>query len=213
MKFCTKNVMSVFLMLSIGGVLGACSPKNTAISEPTKAEEVIAENTADTPVVEEENSAFSDEELKTKAAELFAYQEGVWDSKWDYVDKDGELLGTIEGVENFSTILDGNIQEVINYVPASNFKTKAYMTYNEQEKKILFVSIGPKGDYWILKQDVVSGDMISEPHINPDGSLQIIRFLTVRKEDNEMDIVMEGSSDEGKTWTKMFTQYMVKRAD
>jgi hypothetical protein len=214
MTFYTKKITPLFLTLCLGSVLGACSAEKTTTAPQTESEEITAENSADKPVItEEEVSPFSDEELKTKATELFAYQEGVWDSKWDYIDADGELLGTLEGVETFTTVLDGNIQELINDVPASKFKTKAYMTYNEQEKKILFVSIGPKGDYWILKQDVVSGDMVSEPHINPDGSTQTIRFLTVRKEDNEMDVVMESSSDEGETWTKMFTQYMVRRAE
>ncbi len=185
------------------GLLTACSPQGQVSKQVEKQV---------TRPVETSHETLPPKEVSLAAAEtLFAYQEGVWDSKWDWVDADGKLLGSLTGVETFTTILDGSVQEILNDVPDMGGKSKTVMTYNHAQQKIIFFSMGAKGDYWLMKQDPVTGNMVSEPHPNPDGTVQIIRFSTVRKTNNEIDIVMESSSDKGLTWVKLFTQYMVRR--
>ena len=192
-----------FAGLLVFGFFTACSPVNQATERVGK------------PVPKQPTTitqSLPPKEVSLAAAQaLFVYQEGIWDSKWDWVDVDGNLLGSVQGIETFTAILDGSVQEILNDVPDMGGKSKAVMTYNHAEQKIIFFSMGAKGDYWLMKQDPVTGNMVSEPHPNPDGSVQIIRFTTTRKTDYEMDIVMESSKDAGESWTKLFTQYMRKR--
>jgi len=204
------KMKSAFFGLVSMGLIAACAPEQVVDEIAAKQiENMLEKGFTDTKAPE----ALLPKEVTLAAAKtLFAYQEGVWDSKWDWVDPEGKLLGSVEGVETFTTILDGAVQEILNEVPAFGPNTKAVMTYNHVEQKIIFFSIGAKGDYWLMKQNPVTGNMVSEPHANPDGSSQIIRFTTMRKIDNEMDIIMESSKDGGATWVKAFTQYMVRRA-
>jgi len=189
--------MRFFLLFSLVVLITACGPKTDKI--------------ADKPTAIPQEISFDAAKHLQSAQELFAYQDGFWDSKWDWVDKDGKFLVSVTGTETFITILDGSVQELLNDVPDMGGKSKAVMTYNHEQGKIIFFSMGPKGDYWLMKQNPVTGAMVSEPHRNADGRTQIIRFTTVRKTNNEMDIVMERSMDDGASWTKVFTQYMVRR--
>lgn len=150
------------------------------------------------------------DEIEKAAMDLFAYQEGKWTSKWDWLGPDGKLLGTLEGTETFSPLVDGYSQMLTNTVPSMNQTSYAMLSYNPVEQKIAFLNVGAGGDYWIMKQDPETGTMISDPHTNPDGSVTLLRFTTLRQEPNEMDIQMESSMDGGKTWTIGFKQSMTR---
>ena len=208
MQILTPLIASLCLVFMIG-----CSPsaKPDGATTGQGVDVQTVANGLSKEVGQDGKNVFPNALSKPAAKALFSYQEGVWDSRWDWVDPDGKLLGTVKGTETFTTRLDGTVQELINDVPDMGPKTMAVMTYNEAEGKIIFFSMGAKGDYWVMKQDPVSGEMISQPHINPDGTTQIIRFTTQRKTDDQMDIVMESSKDGGRSWVKLFTQYMVRR--
>ena len=44
--------------------------------------------------------------LAQKAKELFAYEVGTWDSRWERLDADGNVISEIQGTEVFSYTLD-----------------------------------------------------------------------------------------------------------
>ena len=72
------------------------------------------------------------------------------------------------------------------------------------------MNIGANGDYWVMRENPLTGVMISDPHINEDGSETIQMFTTVNRSENAFDVVMEASNDGGQTWTKGYTQKLTR---
>lgn len=143
-----------------------------------------------------------------KAKALFDYEDGVWHSRWERLDPEGNVVSEFEGTEAFTWYLGDAVVELATEIPATDTSSRALRFYNPVEKKIIFMSVDEGGDYWLMKQDVETEVVQSEPHQNPDGSEIIIRFTTLRKTDNEMDVVMHYSLDDGANWTKSAMQYM-----
>lgn len=181
--------------------LAGCDPAN----EPNLVVEAVTNSASMSP----ERAA----EIKAAALKLFDYQEGHWNSKWEWLGPDGDILGTMQGTETFKSIIDENAQMLKSVVPAFEQTAYALLTYNEVEHKIIFMNAGAGGDYWIMKQDPETGTMVSEPHTNPDGTTTILRFTILRQTPDEMDIQMDSSKDGGQVWVVGFKQYMkrVKR--
>lgn len=192
-----KKLISIIAI----AILSACQSEvpQSNVVDPPKAE-VLA------PVVDETRAA----EIKQAAMDLFAYQEGVWNAKWDWYGPDGEIVGSIEGTEEFKPLVDEYSQMLINTIPSQNQTSYAMLSYNELEQKIIFLNVGAKGDYWIMRQDPETGTMISDPHLNPDGSEMIIKFTTLRQVEDAFDVQMESSTDSGETWTLGFKQYLTR---
>ncbi|NNE58546.1 MAG: hypothetical protein HKN36_10590 [Hellea sp.] len=183
-------------------ILTACkaeAPQSTD-ADPPKVE---------TAVVDQTRAA----EIKQAAMDLFAYQDGKWNARWDWYGPDGTIAGTTQGREEFSPLVDAHSQMLYTEVPAQNQTSYAMLTYNEVEQKIIFLNAGPKGDYWIMRMDPETGTMISDPHKNPDGSEMIIKFTTLRQVADEIDVQMETSTDNGQTWTLAFKQFMTRAKD
>lgn len=143
-----------------------------------------------------------------KAKALFEYEDGIWHSRWERLDPEGNVVSEFEGTEAFTWYLGDTVVELATKIPATNTNSRALRFYNPVEKKIIFMSVDEGGDYWLMKQDVETEVVQSEPHKNPDGSEMIIRFTTLRKTDDEMDVVMHYSLDDSASWTKGAMQYM-----
>ena len=65
----------------------------------------------------------------------------------------------------------------------------------------------------MMSQDLETETVISEPNLRPDGSALTIQFTITRKTENEQDVVMDFSSDGGKTWKRGTRQYMRRRLE
>ena len=152
-------------------------------------------------------------EIKQAAMDLFAYQLGRWDSRWDIYDGDGNIVRSFTGVEEFKPLVDDHSQMLINNVPEQNQTTYAMLSYNEIEHKIIFLNAGPRGDYWIMRQDPETMTMISEPHKNADGSEVILKFSTLRQTAEAFDMKMDISRDNGQTWQLVNKQYLTRKSD
>ena len=165
--------------------------------------------TADAAAISEDRAA----EIKQAAMDLFAYQLGRWDSRWDIYDGEGKIVRSFTGVEEFKPLVDDHSQMLINNVPEQDQTTYAMLSYNEIEHKIIFLNAGPRGDYWIMRQDPETGTMISEPHKNADGSEVIIKFSTLRQTADAFDVKMDISRDNGQTWQLVNKQYLTRKSD
>lgn len=146
--------------------------------------------------------------LAAKAAALFAYEDGTWESRWEVLDDEGNVVQEMSGTETFSYTMDGKAVLLETHTEGSSSFSHATRFYNPHEKKIVFVSISTEGDYWIMKQDAETEVVQSEPKLLPDGRTAIIRFTIVEKTEDEQDVVMEASTDGGKTWALRTRQYL-----
>lgn len=179
------------------GTLAACSGEGSGAqqsAEPVKTETVESVD------------------LAAEAAKIFKNMDGIWDSKWDRLDKDGNVVGSFEGVETFSYLIDDKVQRLYTEIPSQNQRSEALLAYNNVAKKIVFYSVDQNGDYWLMKQDPITGTVQSEPHLSANGKSQIIRFTTVRQTADDLDVKMEMSVDNGATWRHLTNQYMKRRA-
>ena len=146
--------------------------------------------------------------LRAKADLLHAYEEGSWECRWEILDDDGEVVSEMVGREIFTPSLDGLALDVVTRVDGRDTWNQGVKFFSPQEKKIVFLDWGTDGDYWIMKQDVETGVVESEPKTLPDGRSLVLRFTVVRKTDNEQDVVMDMSTDGGSTWSRRTRQFM-----
>ncbi len=146
--------------------------------------------------------------LEEKAKALFDYEIGVWRSRWERVDAEGNVVASFDGTEVFSWYLDDKVVELVTEVPEAGQKSKALRFYSPREKKIVFWSVDANADHWLMSQDPVTEVVQSEPHPTSSGDDMIIRFTTLRKSPDSFDVVMHYSLDDGETWTKGAMQYL-----
>ncbi len=150
--------------------------------------------------------------LAEKAKELFEYEIGVWRSRWERLDAEGNVVMTFEGTESFSWYLDETVVELVTEIPELDQKSKALRFYSPREKQIVFWSVDQQADHWLMTQDVETEIVQSAPHPTSAGGDMIIRFTTLRKAPDAVDVVMHYSLDDGESWTKGAMQYL-ERAD
>ena len=160
------------------------------------------------PAAARSQEAAETDALAELAASLMAYEDGEWESRWEIFDADGEMVSEYVGTEVFTYTLDGKAALLETRSEGQSSWSQAVRFYNPQEKKIIFLSWSTEGDYWIMKQDVETGVVQSETKTLPDGRELILRFTTVRKTEDEQDVVMETSLDGGATWTLRTRQYL-----
>lgn len=146
--------------------------------------------------------------LEEKARALFEYEMGVWRSRWERVDAEGNVVTSFEGTESFTWYLDDKVVELVTEVPEANQKSKALRFYSPREKKIVFWSVDANADHWLMSQDVETEIVQSEPHPASGGGDMIIRFTPLQKTPDSFDVVMHYSLDNGETWIKGAMQYL-----
>ena len=209
-KSMVRSHLAILISLSTL-ILTACQAEPAADNAETTPS-VQADVTAETPIKETISDARA-AEIKQAALDLFAWQEGRWASKWEWLDKDGNVVGTFEGEEEFKPLVDEYSQMMINRVPSQNQISYVLLSYNPVEHEIAFLNVGPKGQYWVMKQDPETMTMVSEPTLLPNGQEITLRFTTLRKDADSMDVQMERSLDRGQTWQVGFRQYMTRIKD
>lgn len=175
-----------------------------------EAVEPAAEAAADT-AVETVNIAEADPEFDAKALAFMEYHDGIWDARWEWFDEDGNLLGELTGVEEYKRVDDGYTQLMISTVNEMDQTSHSLLVYNPLKKEILFFASGAKGDYWIMRQNPVTGVMVSDPHIDAQGQEMLLRFTILEKSQDAMKIQMERSTNSGQTWVVGFHQYNTRR--
>jgi len=150
-------------------------------------------------------------ELPAEARKRLDSLVGKWTSKWDYLDKEGKVVGSATGGEVGRYIEGDWLVEWTTEVVQQNGDrsvSKAWWFYNRQDKKIYLTSVGQDGDLWVLSGDPVEFTITSWPKKRADGSTIIIRFSHSEGEKHTLRAVMEYSLDDGKTWTRGFRQTM-----
>lgn len=168
---------------------------------------------ADEPDPKPAQGSESVDALRAKALAQLRAHNGVWTSRWEFLDGEGKVANVVEGTESQREVLADGVFEVESTVPALGRKSKSLTFFNPISKKIVFFSVGQDGDYWMLTREVDGHVLTSEPHQNADGSESTIRFTVLRETEDEKDILMEHSADGGKTWARAFKQYVHRSPD
>lgn len=138
---------------------------------------------------------------------------GSWNCRWEYLDAEGEVASTIEGKEEFESVFGDQVLRVKTSVPATGHQSQGLKFFNSVQQRILHIDVDPKGDHWILEQDLTSGQILSQPHKDKGGTTTQVRFTTLEEEEDYRRVLMEHTTDQGKTWTKGFYQIMERDLD
>lgn len=157
-------------------------------------------------------------QLQLEATEIMRKQVGTWKSRRDILDAKGNVTQTIEGTETISFAIEDRVLKVESEIPEQKTKSITLKFFKPAIGKFHFVSVDQSGVMWTFHEEVGLDDSWSDPHadphadphVNADKTKTHLRFTTLRKTDNEIDVVMESSSDQ-KAWTKIFNQYQVRQ--
>lgn len=199
-----KKWISIFLL---GAMLASCQDG----SVDTAPEDTISEGVLIDEDITTSDLTTSDMSDAEKAAiERFIYQEGEWTSVWTFYGEDGKASGNITGTESFSFLVDKHSQMLTNVIPALKHTSYAMLAYSPAEQHVIFMNIGPGGDYWVMRENPLTGVMVSDPHLNADGTETIQMFTALNRTDNTFEVVMEKSENGGETWKKGFTQKLTR---
>lgn len=207
-----KRVKLWMTLLCASAVLAACQGKSGSDNDISSLEtETIPENVMiDEDITTSDLTTESMSDAEKAAIDRFVYQEGDWNSVWTYFDAEGNEAGRVEGTENFSFLVDKHSQMLTNVIPSLKHTSYAMLAYSPAEKHVIFLNIGPGGDYWVMRNNPQTGVMISDPHLNADGSRTIQMFTTLNRTENSFQVVMEASNDGGETWTKGYEQTLTR---
>ena len=159
----------------------------------------------------DEQSVNELERIRNEATQILKHRVGIWDSRWEFVDGDGNVTREILGVESSKLILGDKVVEGNTTIPEIDFVGKSFNYFHPIKKVLFFFSISETGDHWILTEEVGSGLMVSEPHLESGGGTRIIRFKTLSKTPTAVDVLREDSLDGGETWKPVFYQYLRKQ--
>jgi hypothetical protein len=146
-----------------------------------------------------------------EAVRRLAHLVGEWDSRWDWVDKEGHPVGTETGVESARYLIGERVVEITTTIEGRAQPSKAWAFYSDADKLFHLVSVSGTGDLWTLKGGLDRYVITSDPHLNPDGSTMQIRFTHHDIGPDEVRAEMEHSTDNGATWTLGFRQTMTRR--
>lgn len=152
----------------------------------------------------------SSPDLAARAAAILAAEVGVWDCRWEYFGPDGEVVGAVEGTETARELFPGRVLAGETSLPSVGRESRGFRFYEPNRKKLMHISIGSDGDFWILEQEVGSDVLESRPHTNADGSVTRIRFVSLEHDDDRHVVRMEQLGDDGE-WELGFRQTMVRR--
>ena len=135
---------------------------------------------------------------------------GKWQSRWEYLDSTGAVVGSITGSEEAKYLIGEQVVEMTTVVPARNSTSKAWMFYNQNEQKFYLTSVDAKGDFWLLTGGLDQYVIVSQPKRQPDGRDMIIRFTHSNIQHDSAEALMEYSFDDGKSWRTGFRQYLTR---
>jgi len=164
-----------------------------------------------TPAADDETPASGDE-LAQRAAEELALRVGVWDCRWEFFGNAGEVAGTATGTETLREVFPGRVLAGEMSLPDLGRESRTLEFFEPNLRKLLHVSVGSDGDFWVLEQDVGSDELVARPHTNADGSVTRLRFVTLEHEDDRRVVQMESHTPDGE-WKPGFRQTMERRSE
>ena len=210
----SKLTVTTLLGVTVLAMSG-CQSDSNAIEG--SASEVETE-TIEQPVLVEADMTTAGTEVdlsdaEIAALELFKFQEGTWDSVWTMYDSTGSNTSVMEGTQTFAYLVDQHSQLMTTVIPDMNHISYNIRGYDPLEGEIVALMMGRKGDYWLMRQDPVTGVTVSDPHKNFDGTTIIRKFSRSAISDDAYELNLEVSEDGGANWYTRFKQKLTRREE
>ena len=152
-----------------------------------------------------------EQEIPAEAKRRLEMILGTWDSTWNWLDAEGAVVRTVEGVEAATWAIEGRVVLLSTEIPSLGSRSRAFMYYNETDELFHLTSVDSRGDLWLLAGGLEEFVITSEPKPRPDGGEMIIRFTHDEADRDHFSAVMETSFDSGETWSKAVLQELVRR--
>ena len=137
---------------------------------------------------------------------------GVWECRWEFLDDNGQIASTAQGVQSMSFIIDDAVMQVMMDVPDMKIQSVTHRFFDPLRQKLFWFSVDNHGDQWSFVEEFDGKPSHSLPHLDAEGTTTHLRFTALRETADEVDILMESSSDK-KTWKPIFRQYRVRRVE
>jgi len=136
---------------------------------------------------------------------------GTWDSTWQRLNPQGEVVRTWEGTEEGSWAIEGRVVLLSTEVPSQNSRSRGFLYYSEADGLFHLTSVDSRGDLWLLSGALDEYVITSEPKPQRNGMELTIRFTHHETDADHFSSVMETSVDGGETWRRAVLQDLVRR--
>ena len=138
-------------------------------------------------------------DIPVEARQRLDHHVGVWDIRTEYLDRAGNVVRTVLGVDTARYIIPGRVVELTTAIDELGFVSKAWVFYSIPTQEYILTSVDARGELWVLKGGLDEYVITSPPKAQEDGRVITIRFTHIDIEENSFTAVMEFSYDEGRT--------------
>ena len=114
--------------------------------------------------------------LPQKAKARLERMIGTWESRWDYLDKEGNVRRSVAGTETMRYLVEGRVIGMSTRVPETGSYNESLVYFNVKEDRLYLVSVDPSGQLWKLTGEADGHVLAAEPVKLPDGREMMIRF-------------------------------------
>lgn len=149
-------------------------------------------------------------EPKQRALAKMNQDAGVWDCRWEFLDDDGGISATAEGTQTMAFVIEDAVMQIMMDVPEMQTQSVTHRFFDPIRQKLFWISVDNSGDQWSFVEEFDGQPSYSLPHLDSDGVTTLLRFTVLRETMDEVDVVMELSTDE-KNWKPIFRQYRVRK--
>ena len=151
------------------------------------------------------------EALQQQATELMRKDVGVWNARWEFLDGEGNIASEAKGTQTCKFVIADRVLQIIIDVPELDLQSVSHRFFKPADRLVHWLSVDKKGDFWEFIEDPITKMARSLPHLNEDGTTSVLRFTSLRETDDESDVLMELSNNEGQNWVPIFRQYRVRQ--
>lgn len=174
---------------------------------------VAAADPVETPDAQAGDAAEARAALRAEQAQaLLDYEIGLWDSRWERLDAEGNVTVSFTGTEHFEWYLGDKVVQLTTRIPELDQMSKSLRFFSPREQRIVFWAVDSNSDHWTMHQDVESGIIHSLPTPTAAGGEMTLRFTTTRKTADAFDVAMDYSLDGGDSWVRGMRQYLTRAA-
>ena len=127
---------------------------------------------------------------------------GRWRVETKMLAPDGSVRGKLEWENLAEWVIEDRVVLLTHQNPARGIHSRALVFFNRDTEKFTIVDVSTEGDLWILSGGLEGGFVLtSEPKRTASGEMRV-RFSHEDVDENRTLVVMEYSTDDGKSWIR-----------
>lgn len=134
--------------------------------------------------------------------EQLRHVEGDWAVTTEFVNEDGSIAASHEGMYSFRWVIPDAVLSGTNHIPTLD-QTSAILFYlRPKSNEIEMVSVGKDGMLWIMTGKDGEEERTTRDVPTQDGGSMRLRFTRYNVSENSFESRMDWSTDGGKNWTQ-----------